>query len=57
MRKYNIVMLENALIGEEAYLRHFTPHTLDEINKCESYRLLAKSKQYDIKITATKRRN
>ena len=49
--KYDIVMLENALIGEEVYLRHFTPHTLDEINKCESYRLLAKSKQYDIKIT------
>ena len=48
---YNIAMLENALMGEEVYLRHFTPHTLDEINKCESYRLLAKSKQYDIKIT------
>ena len=49
--KYNIVMLENALIGEEVYLRHSTPRTLDNINEYESYRLLAKSKQYDIKIT------
>ena len=49
--KYNIVMLENALIGEEVYLRHSTPRTLDEINKCKSYHLLAKSKQYNIKIT------
>lgn len=48
---YNIIMLENALIGEEVYLRHSTPRTLDEINKCKSYHLLAKSKQYNIKIT------
>ena len=48
---YNIIMLENALIGEEVYLRHSTPRTLDNINEYESYRLLAKSKQYDIKIT------
>ena len=49
--KYNIVMLENALIGEEVYLRYSTPRTLDNINEYENYRLLAKSKQYDIKIT------
>ena len=48
---YNIIMLENALIGEEVYLRHSTPRTLDEINKCKSYHLLAKSKQYNTKIT------
>ena len=48
---YNIIMLENALIGEEVYLRHSTPRTLDEINKCKSYHLLVKSKQYNIKIT------
>lgn len=48
---YNIAMLENSLIGEEFYLRNSSPYTLDEINECESYHLLAKSKQYDINIT------
>lgn len=48
---YNIAMLENALIGEEFYLRHSTPRTLDEINNYKNYHLLAKSKQYNIKIT------
>lgn len=48
---YNIVMLENALIGEEVHLRHSSPCTLDEINKYENYHLLVKSKQYNIKIT------
>ncbi|WNM51454.1 hypothetical protein CoNPh11_CDS0148 [Staphylococcus phage S-CoN_Ph11] len=48
---YNIVMLENALIGEEVHLRHSSPRTLDEINNFENYHLLVKSKQYNIKIT------
>lgn len=48
---YNIVMLENALIGEEVHLRHSSPRTLNEINNSENYHLLVKSKQYNIKIT------
>ena len=48
---YNIVMLENALIGEEVHLRHSSPRTLDEINNFENYHLLEKSKQYNIKTT------